>query len=90
MSKVQKSARAAVAAATIVVSLFGMAGVASAAGKPAVGTVGKADGKTPAGQSVDDHNKGYTCDGNKGVGQGNPAHAHNCGTVTNPIVVVVL
>ena len=85
MSKVQKSARAAVAAATVVVSLFGMAGVASAAGKPAVGTVGNADLKTPAGQSIDDHNNGYTCDGNKGVGNGNPAHSHNC-----DIVLVVL
>jgi hypothetical protein len=81
MSKVQKSARGAVAAATIVISLFGMAGVASAAGKPAVGSVGNADLKTPGGQSADDHNNGYRCDGNKGVGQGNPAHNHNCGDV---------
>ena len=88
MSKVQKSARGAVAAATIVLSLFGMAGVASAA-KPAVGTVGNADVKTPGGQSVDDHNNGYTCDGNKGVGKGNPAHSHNCGTVLGTVVVVL-
>ena len=85
MSKVQRSARGLVATATIVISLFGMAGVASAAGKPAVGSVGNAGLKTPGGQSVDDHNKGYECDGNKGVGQGNPAHSHNC-----DIVVVVL
>ena len=40
------------------------------------GTEGKADSKFPPGQSPDgsDHNNGYECDGNGGVGQTNPAH----------------
>src|SRR5947209_6266053 len=45
---------------------------------PCNGTVGNADGKNPPGQQPggNDHNKGYECDGNKGVGNdgGNPAH----------------
>jgi hypothetical protein len=50
------------------------------AGRPADGSVGKADDKAPPGQSVDgvldgsDLNAGYECDTNHGVGQGNPAH----------------
>lgn len=48
-------------------------------GKPADGTVGKADNKNPKGQQPggSDHNKGYECEPgqtNKGVGKGNPAH----------------
>lgn len=49
-------------------------------GKPCAGCVGKADNKHPPGQDPDenDHNKGYECDDNKGVGAdrgtGNPAH----------------
>jgi hypothetical protein len=49
-------------------------------GKPCAGCVGKADNKHPPGQDPDenDHNKGYECDDNKGVGSnrgsGNPAH----------------
>ena len=48
-------------------------------GKPADGTVGKADNKNPKGQQPggNDHNKGYECEPgntNKGVGKGNPAH----------------
>ena len=43
---------------------------------PDAGTKGKADDKFPPGQSPDgnDHNNGYECDGNRGVGQMNPAH----------------
>lgn len=46
---------------------------------PDNGTVGNADGKNPPGQQPGgkDANKGYECDGNKGVGNngGNPAHS---------------
>ena len=46
------------------------------------GSEGKADDKFPPGQSPDgsDHNNGYECDGNSGVGRGNPAHSRNCAT----------
>jgi hypothetical protein len=37
-------------------------------------------------RSCRDHDRGYECDGNNGVGQGNPAHGHNCG----PVVVVIV
>jgi hypothetical protein len=45
-------------------------------GKPCAGCVGKADNKNPKGQAPNgsDHNNGYECDGNHGVGKGNPAH----------------
>lgn len=39
------------------------------------GCTGKADDKGPGGQSRNDHNNGYECDNNGGVGKGNPAHA---------------
>ena len=41
------------------------------------GSEGKADSKFPPGQAPDgsDHNNGYECDGNGGVGQKNPAHS---------------
>jgi hypothetical protein len=41
-----------------------------------MGCVGNADDKNPRGQNPNgsDHNNGYECDGNKGVGKGNPAH----------------
>ncbi len=44
--------------------------------QPAAGTKGKADSKNPPGQRPNgsDRNRGYECDGNKGIGQGNPAH----------------
>lgn len=47
------------------------------------GCVGSADGKNPPGQAVDgsDHNNGYECDGNQGVGKTNPAHS-GCATAT--------
>ena len=49
-------------------------GNGTATGRPADGTVGKADGKAPRGQTLDDMNKGYECDANHGIGRGNPAH----------------
>jgi hypothetical protein len=58
----------------VAVGVLGTASPAFAA-KPANGTVGRADGKTPAGQTVNDRNRGYTCDDNHGVGRGNPAHS---------------
>ena len=39
------------------------------------GCTGKADDKSPNGQSRNDHNNGYECDNNGGVGKGNPPHA---------------
>jgi hypothetical protein len=46
-------------------------------GKPCAGCVGNADEKNPPGQQPggNDHNAGYECDRNKGIGQGNPAHS---------------
>lgn len=51
-------------------------GGGEAKGKPCAGCVGKADNKNPRGQHPDgsDHNKGYECDGNHGIGRSNPAH----------------
>jgi hypothetical protein len=51
-------------------------GDGKAVGKPCAGCVGKADNKNPKGQNPDgsDHNKGYECDGNNGIGKTNPAH----------------
>ena len=45
-------------------------------GIPCTGCVGQADDKNPQGQMPggSDSNNGYECDGNKGIGQGNPAH----------------
>jgi hypothetical protein len=45
--------------------------------RPCAGCVGKADYKNPPGQLPDgtDHNKGYECDENEGVGKMNPAHS---------------
>lgn len=45
------------------------------------GCTGKADDKWPAGQNVGDHNNGYECDNNMGVGRGNPAHSR-CASAT--------
>lgn len=44
--------------------------------QPATGSVGKADAKNPPGQAPNgsDHNAGYECDRNQGIGKGNPAH----------------
>jgi len=52
-------------------------GGGQAVGKPCAGCVGKADNKNPKGQAPDgptDHNLGYECDGNHGIGRSNPAH----------------
>ncbi|MDQ1395357.1 MAG: hypothetical protein QOG64_616 [Acidimicrobiaceae bacterium] len=52
-------------------------GNGNATGKPCQGCVGNADNKNPPGQFPNgtDHNNGYECDGNHGVGKGNPAHS---------------
>src|SRR3954464_3296487 len=59
-------------------------GGGDATGKPCAGCVGNADGKNPPGQAHDgsDHNNGYECDGNSGVGKTNPAHS-GCTTTTH-------
>ena len=51
-------------------------GGGKATGKPCAGCVGKADNKNPKGQMPggSDHNNGYECDGNNGIGKTNPAH----------------
>ena len=51
-------------------------GGGKATGKPCAGCVGKADNKNPKGQQPggSDHNNGYECDGNNGIGKSNPAH----------------
>ncbi len=51
-------------------------GQGKAIGKPCAGCVGKADNKNPPGQMPNgrDHNAGYECDRNHGVGRTNPAH----------------
>ncbi|MCU0261729.1 MAG: hypothetical protein MUE78_11975 [Ilumatobacteraceae bacterium] len=53
-------------------------GNGKAKGRPAAGSVGKADTKNPKGQLPDadsDGNNGYECDGNSGIAKGNPAHS---------------
>jgi hypothetical protein len=52
-------------------------GGGNANGKPCAGCVGNADNKNPPGQAPDgsDHNAGYECDRNNGVGKSNPAHS---------------
>ncbi len=51
-------------------------GKGKATGKPCAGCVGKADNKNPHGQypNGSDHNAGYECDRNHGIGRTNPAH----------------
>lgn len=51
-------------------------GNGKATGKPCAGCVGRADNKNPPGQQPNgsDHNAGYECDRNHGVGRTNPAH----------------
>src|SRR5947209_16909024 len=60
-------------------------GNGKATGKPCAGCVGKADNKNPKGQypNGSDHNNGYECDGNHGIGRTNPAHT-GCKTSTPP------
>jgi hypothetical protein len=62
-------------------------GNGKATGKPCAGCVGNADDKNPKGQMPNgsDHNAGYECDRNHGIGRTNPAHT-GCRetTTTNP------
>src|SRR3954451_12980727 len=55
-------------------------------GQPCAGCVGKADNKTPAGQAPNatDHNAGYECDRNHGIGRSNPAHTGCVSTAVTP------
>jgi len=63
-------------------------GGGQASGKPCAGCVGKADNKNPKGQlpGGSDHNAGYECDSNHGIGRGNPAHTACPTPVTVPVV----
>ena len=65
-------------------------GKGKATGKPCAGCVGKADNKNPQGQMPNgtDHNAGYECDRNHGIGRTNPAHTGCIPTVTPPAVCV--
>ncbi len=60
-------------------------GKGKATGKPCAGCVGKADNKNPKGQypNGSDHNAGYECDRNHGIGRSNPAHT-GCTSTTPP------
>ena len=60
-------------------------GDGNATGKPCAGCVGNADGKNPPGQQPgpNDANKGYECDENAGIAQGNPAHSFCRPTTTS-------
>ena len=52
---------------------------------PANALVGNANPNgTPPGQVDNDHDRGWRCDDNGGVGQGNPAHPHDCGGPYTP------
>ncbi|HVE98781.1 MAG TPA: dockerin type I repeat-containing protein [Mycobacteriales bacterium] len=57
----------------------------AAVGQPIAGGVGNADDKYPPGQATggDDHNAGYECDRNEGVGQEDPAHT-GCAPTPTP------
>jgi hypothetical protein len=60
---------------------------APAKGQPCAGCVGKADNKNPKGQYPSgpvDHNAGYECDRNQGIGKANPAHTGCTGTTPAP------
>ena len=61
-------------------------GSGKATGKPCAGCVGNADDKNPPGQAPNgsDHNKGYECDANHGVGKSNPAHTACSSSPTPP------
>jgi len=62
-------------------------GNGQATGKPCAGCVGNADDKNPKGQMPNgsDHNAGYECDRNHGIGRTNPAHTGcTASTVTPP------
>jgi hypothetical protein len=66
-------------------------GDGKATGRPCAGCVGKADDKNPRGQRPNgsDSNNGYECDGNKGIGKGNPAHTGCTATATSPVAASV-
>jgi hypothetical protein len=57
----------------IAVGVLALSGAAFAA-PPPDGSVGNADDRNPPGQSPGDPNRGYECDDQTGVGDGNPAH----------------
>src|SRR4051794_4299422 len=61
-------------------------GNGNATGKPCAGCVGNADDKNPKGQypNGSDHNAGYECDRNHGIGRTNPAHTGCKSTETPP------
>ena len=61
-------------------------GNGNATNQPCAGCVGNADDKNPPGQANDgsDHNNGYECDGNQGVGKTNPAHS-GCQSTTTTV-----
>ena len=61
-------------------------GEGAAKGKPCAGCVGNADDKNPPGQKPNgsDHNAGYECDRNHGVGRSNPAHTGCTSTTSTP------
>jgi len=63
-------------------------GNGNAVGKPCAGCVGKADNKNPKGQMPNgsDHNAGYECDRNHGIGRTNPAHT-GCKSTPPPTCV---
>ena len=65
-------------------------GNGNATGKPCAGCVGKADNKNPKGQMPNgtDHNAGYECDRNNGIGKSNPAHTACILMMTPPAVCV--
>jgi hypothetical protein len=62
-------------------------GNGKATGKPCAGCVGKADNKNPKGQMPNgsDHNAGYECDRNHGIGRSNPAHTGCRSTTPTPV-----
>ncbi|HEU4511499.1 MAG TPA: LPXTG cell wall anchor domain-containing protein [Nocardioidaceae bacterium] len=69
-------------------------GDGEAVGRPAAGSVGRADNKNPPGQEPgpEDGNRGYECDWpgsrpNQGIAEGNPAHT-GCVTEEKPPVKV--
>lgn len=67
-------------------------GGGQAVGKPAAGSVGRADNKNPPGQMPNgsDLNAGYECDTNHGIGRSNPAHTSCIPTSEQtPVVTVV-
>lgn len=66
-------------------------GTGGANGEPCAGCVGKADNKNPPGQypNGSDHNAGYECDTNHGIGQSNPAHT-GCATTTTSTTTTTL